>query len=330
MKRIHISFYSLVSVLLVIGIIIFACLPFVLNGEEKKYKIAVIMGSSQSDGWDTYIAGLFNACEDYSSDVYIVPTNGFLGTDKVIKMAMEQVRQGADALVLQSNDGTLLSGSLSKLPFDIPVVIVDGYDSTPDMVRDCRAFMGFDNIAVGKSLAGEAEKVFSTGIADKKIGIISSSTKQYNIEIMRSSLENEIANLGGTIAWEYEYNGGDEKYENLIQQKIYKYPIDILIALDNDSLEAAIRCKTGHMNNSNIAMIGVGTSSMVLYHLDTGVVDALIVPDYFAMGYSTVRQINAKLEAGYADFKDETHTFRIIYRDTMFNDEQQKYLFGIN
>jgi hypothetical protein len=84
------------------------------------------------------------------------------------------------------------------------------------------------------------------------------------------------------------------------------------------------------MNNSNIAMIGVGTSSMVLYHLDTGVVDALIVPDYFAMGYSTVRQINAKLEAGYADFKDETHTFRIIYRDTMFDEDQQKYLFGIN
>ncbi|MCR4904364.1 MAG: substrate-binding domain-containing protein [Butyrivibrio sp.] len=330
MKKIHISFYSVLAAILAVTIIVISFLISVCNDNSRKHKIAVILDNSQSSSWDIYKAGLNRAGEDYESEVYVVPTDDMFSTVNVVSLVKEQIEAGADGVIMQICDDTLAQETIAYVSGNTPVVLLDGSSSIyTEINRNC-AYIGFDNTRIGTCLAEEVSKLYGTNIAGKKVGIVSSGLKQKSISDRMDALSKGLDEAGADIEWTYEYDNNESQMESQITNRLNDNPVDIVVALDNDCLEAVTKCKLeSNKENEYVKLIGVGNSNKALYYLDTGVISALIVPNYFEMGYESVRELSEKLDFKMRSMESSTRDFRVVYRDTMFDESIQKYLYVV-
>jgi len=330
MKKIHMSFYSLVAVLLLFAIIIFSFMTAFLNDEEIEYKVAVILDNSQSSSWDVFKAGLERAAEDYAVEIYVVPTDDTLSSDDAKELVDDQIVLGADAIIMQLKNDDVAKRTLENIAANNPVVIVDANDQLFVETGSNLAVIGFDNEAIGQSIYEEVSSLSDGNVSGKRVGIIAASSGQKNMSDRLNTLTGSLNEAGAVVEWSYDYESGDSDLENQISGQLSEDPVDILIALDNECLEAATKCKTEILENrGNLTLIGIGNSNKVLYFLDTGIINSLIVPDYFEMGYRSVKAISEKLDSMLMPMVSNTCQYRIVYRDTMFDEELQRYLYVI-
>ena len=87
------------------------------------------------------------------------------------------------------------------------------------------------------------------------------------------------------------------QYRKDLDEESHRKSVDVIIALDNDSLEAAAHY-TQETGRSFIELYGVGDSEEVIYDLDTGVIRSLIVIDHYDMAYSAVEALWKQLSGG--------------------------------
>ena len=114
---------------------------------------------------------------------------------------------------------------------------------------------------------------------------------------------------------------GEEQIQTklLLQKMLTQEAVDVMAALDNSTLEAAVDAVTNL--NKEIAVYGVGNSDQAVYALDNGICKALAYQDEFSMGYLGVLAL--------LDEKEETKSpqYQIVTRETMYQSENEKMLF---
>lgn len=330
MKRIHANFYSLITIILIVSIIIFSVLSSNLNDSPRKYKIAVLLDNSQSSGWDIFKAGLSKAAEDYGMEVQVLPTDDMLSSQTMADIAMEQTEAGADALVLQVCDDEKGIETVNLLATATPIAVIDGDRDMISQKRSGCAFVGFDNSQLGESLAEEALKLYDGDMSGKRVAIVSGDLDHKDQSDRIAALTNKLQDYGASIQWTFEYTNTSTDLEKQILQRLYKNPVEMVIALDNDCLEAVVKCKLQvDDDNDYMKILGVGNSNKVLYYLDTGVINTLVVPDYFEMGYQCIRELAERLSSRTSKMEDFINQYRVIYRETMFDEDEQQYLYII-
>ncbi len=102
-----------------------------------------------------------------------------------------------------------------------------------------------------------------------------------------------------------------------------------MIALDNKSLKTAAEYSAA--NNLHGALVfGIGSSTEVIYYLDTGVVECLVVPDEFNVGYQSLTEAAENMRHFFRKMENHTLSYTVVHKEELFSKENQEIIFTMS
>lgn len=178
---------------------------------------------------------------------------------------------------------------------------------------------------IGKTLAEELLKDYSGDISGKKIGILSETQKSESIIQREKGFRDGLKGAGAEMNWSVSISLREDKEEYLSNQA----KVDLVIALDDNSLRTAGQCATARKLRGAL-IYGVGSSTEAIYYLDTGIVECLVVPDEFNVGYQSLTEIAKNLHSIFYRKKNQMVSNTVIRKETLFSKENQEILFTMS
>ena len=138
----------------------------------------------------------------------------------------------------------------------------------------------------------------------------------------------KLLEAGAQIQWQLAEMGRSPD-EKLFEEN-WSQGADIVVALENDETERAVDYMEENPEAvSGCALYGIGNSEKIVYYLDQGVIQALLVPNEFHMGYQSVEELAMKLGYHTTEKRNVTTGYLLIDKDTLYDAANQKILFPI-
>ena len=100
-----------------------------------------------------------------------------------------------------------------------------------------------------------------------------------------------------------------------------------MVALDNAGLEAV--CEYALKTSDSVRIFGEGTSIKIVSYLDDGIINSMVVPNEYYMGYQSVVAIVRRLDNRLTPMEDQQISYRVVNRDNLFDVSNQRVLFPV-
>lgn len=291
------------------------------SNKAEKYRISIVLDNSSSEGWGSFRKGLNAAMKRYNMEYNYVTTNRFHSIQEEYRILEQEVKGGADGIIteLRATEGT--GEILNSLAKEVKVELVE---SAREAVAPELSIPSFsvDEEALGKALA---EEVLHSPLKKEKlrIGILAGNQQKRNMQERLKALETTLRDGKQEIAWVIEDRGETEKD---LKEENHKKGVDAIVALDNDNLLSAARY-TEETGRSFIELYGVGDSEELIYDLDQGVIQSLIVIDHYDMAYTAVEYLWKSLSGGKNLPESHQVNFYIANANNMYTDKMEQILF---
>lgn len=292
--------------------------------EPPRYKVSVVVDESGSGRWFPFREGLMQAARDNNIQLNFVTTDALVSVQQEGRIIGREIQNGARGIIagFRSSEGTaeMLKGFTGQAVIELVDTDVETEDGGYSI-----GLVKTDNLAIGEALgeqlAADISKDYQSGGRKKRLGILSGNQQQLSVQERLSSFSGGIDEENVDKLW--VINENDATRELLIE-KIREIPVDIIVALDNRSMELAMSCIKAE---SNILLYGVGCSEALVYGLDSGVVEFMIVPEEFSMGYHALSDLAARLNHRTSSPVKREIGFRSVNRENMYEEENQRVLF---
>lgn len=172
---------------------------------------------------------------------------------------------------------------------------------------------------VGRSLAEAA-----AGEEGQRIGVLSGNQHQTAMRLRLAGFEEALKETGGQIAWSVsrEELEAMEDGEEFLRQN----PVEVLVALENDETEWAVDFLLGN-EAGECRLYGVGRSGKAVYYLDKGVIQELVVPNEYYMGYQSVVILAEQMNYHTTAAKRDEVDFLRVTQENLYDEEIGKILF---
>lgn len=318
MKSNHIYFGLLVLIMLVIiGWTAYGTLD--IGREEKTYTVSVIVEDSGSDRWIAFREGLEQGAKDYHIQLNIVSTGDFFGAKEEYQIMSRELDGGADGVIIQlyssHGDNSIIDGNYEKQK----ILLVE----TDIETEGFYSLVMPDYYEIGKTLA---ENVIADAKGDLEgmgIGVLSGNQSRLSMQECLRGFEETILEKEGEILWILP----ETKKEDL-EKRQKEQPVKVLVTLENGETEAAVDYLSSK-NETDCLLYGVGCSEKAVYYLDKGVIQNLIVPHEFNMGYQSMEIMAEQLAYGMSSVKKAEVGFLSINQENLYDEDKQKILFPI-
>ena len=308
---------------LVIAIIFLNGIMIRENGANTEtIQIHAIIDNSSDNRWVQFIAGMRQAAEDQNVKLTVMPTGHFADLAEEKTMIDRSVREGASGVILQLCEDTDVHETLQNLYGQIYVELVNtGIDGT---VENITGIVSPDHKAIGEALAAETLVFAPEAVENCTIGVVSGEMSLGSSNQSMQGFLEALENYGIDVSWTLAQSDGSSNLREMLENK--KAP-DILVAIDNAGLEAAGEYAASL--EKSIVVIGTGTSTKAIYYLDSGVVQSVVVPEDYMMGYQSVSDLADFIKKNTFTARIRTVEHRVIHQDTLFDEENQSILFPI-
>ncbi|MCX4339193.1 MAG: substrate-binding domain-containing protein [Lachnospiraceae bacterium] len=288
---------------------------------EKLYPISVIVDNSSSDRWFAFREGLKQAARDYHVQLNIVST-GELSTLADEKALIEREKEnGAKGIIIQMCDSEdeQAYAQMQEAAGIVDILLVET-DMEPEGVFSA---VIPDNREMGRMIAvslREDEK----NLEGKKIGILSGNRERLSQKQRLDGFLEAMEGSGAQILWEI---GNHEIMQTALTKEQLQH-VEILVALENDETERAVDYLL-EPDTPLCPLYGVGSSEKNVYYLDKKLIEVLIVPNEFHMGYESVAVMAAQLQEHITPQHNELVSFLVVRPETMYEEDNQKLLFPL-
>lgn len=280
---------------------------------DKSYQISVIVENADDTQWSAFKYGLKMAAEDKGAEMVMVSTGASLSQEEEKKLIEEEIKSGADGVIVQPVSGEDTQQMLKKVGNKAEIMLVD------DILSGIEKFPVIqpDAYAIGKTLVEELLKDYGGNLEGKTLGILNGK------EGLKSSAEKEkgfieaLQGTGAEIVW-----SDTQITENMPN-------VDFVIALDDNSLRAAGEMAAA--NNLHGAIVyGIGNSTQSVYYLDMGIAECLVIPDTFNVGYQSLTELVNKLEKAFYEYENQEISYTVMRKENMFSKENQEVIFTMS
>lgn len=280
---------------------------------DKSYQISVIVENADDTQWSAFKYGLKMAAEDKGAEMVMVSTGASLSQEEEKKLIEEEIKNGADGVIVQPVSGEDTQQMLKKVGNKAEIMLVD------DILSGIEKFPVIqpDAYEMGKALAEELLKDYGGNLEGKTLGILTGE------EGLKSSAEKEkgftetLQNTGAEILW-----SDTQITENMPEA-------DFVVALDDNSLRAA--GERAAANNLHGAIVyGIGNSTQSVYYLDMGIAECLVIPDTFNVGYQSLTELVNKLEKAFYEYENQEISYTVMRKENMFSKENQEVIFTMS
>lgn len=291
-------------------------------GQTEKKQITIITKSKYGENWESISAGIRAGANEFGVDVKILAPDSDKDVNAQISLLETALDNDVDAIILAAIDFKALEGIRNELKSQgIPVInIVSLNEKYP-----ADYYVGLDQYNVGRKIGevivnqigknGNAELMGIAELTDDNVlrekGIIDYLEENSFVKILTTD-NKPFSEFSITM--------------NVIDLIRKDKDIDILVGIDEGATKGI--CKAFENVKSDIKVVGFGSSKDVLINVEDKVIDELIVPNYFGIGYIAIKNSVAYLS--HKKFDEMAYIDPIIINSNNMHDEiNQKIIFPI-
>lgn len=291
------------------------------NVEKWRTKVSVIVQNPDSNEWSAFKYGLAQAAEDQNIDVMIASTGKLVTSDDERKAIEQEIKKGADALIIQLVPRVDAKETLKEIETDIPIMLV-GSNKMTNRSQAIISAVEANQEKLGQAVVEEMLKDYQRNLKGKKIGIFSKSTDFEEVMCRAGESRKVLENAGATIEW---FVAGDfEEHKDAFLEA--QPPVDIVLALDDRSVVRFGEYAVSHPSVQT-SVYGIAHSMEAVYYLDEDIVNCLVVPDEFNVGYQSLTKIADQIQKTSVEIPKQAVSYTIIRKETLFTEENQNILF---
>lgn len=322
--RNHKKVFVLVESLLAVLLVLLVARMFWEKSGEGRYKISVVIQNSDSSQWASFQYGLKMAAQDQNIELSIASTGGTLTVEEEKELIEAEAANGADAVIVQPVPGEGAGEMLKKLEKKVPIMLagcgvgLEGENSLLPVTEP-------DNYGIGKALAEELLEDYGGSMEGKTIGILAEHSGSQATASRERGVREALGQKGGSVRWSVSGFLAEDGTHSLRLLP----EVDVVVALDDSSLVAAgedAAAKDLH----GALVYGIGHSTEAAYYLDTDMVQCLVVPDGFQMGYQCLTELAESLGHYFRSPKGQKVSYTVLRRETLFSEENQELLFTMS
>lgn len=312
-------YFALLMLVLVIVITSSAYQMLNAGKKEDTYHISVIVDDGNSDRWIAMREGLEHAARDNGIDLNFVFYGKFGSMEEELELIRRELENGADGVIVQPISGTGVFEGMGEISAKAAVVLLES-DVEP---QGLYGVVGPNNREIGQALGNTIAEKLGDALKGKKIGILCGNPEQIAMQERLMGVQEALEETGAEILWTLENHMGQGKES--LEEYDRKMPVEILIALGNEETEQAV----DYVLTKNCLLYGVGCSEKAVYYLDKGLIQFMVVPNEFNMGYLSVEQIAGQLNYRLSQTEGREVGYLIIDRENLYREDTQKILFPI-
>ena len=317
-------FILLVAILLVV-VLLASTSALVMSGiGETPTKVSVVIDDSSSGRWSSFLAGMEQAAKDTGVKVNVVSTSKNMTVKQQSEIINDEISAGADGVILQVTSSQGTAEMISDISRKAVLLLVDTSAEMDVDVEGRSACIQVDNVELGRALANEVRIALGNDLRGKSIGIIAGNQKQYSIEERLQGFNENIESSGAKILWT---DNSIINVSDKIALRQENAKADVLVALDNSTLEAA--CEYALKQEDPPYIFGEGTSIKVVSYVDDGIITSMVVPNEYYMGYQSITAVARRVENKLTPMENETISFRVVNRENLFDENNQRMLFPV-
>lgn len=317
----------LIIVIALIGIAVISAYAMVRsNYDDSNYHVSVIVENSGDERFEAFKAGVYTAAADYKTQIDFVNTTYFSDLDEEMRAINGAVSDGADAVIAEfvySEDTEEIIKEISNKT--VLELVFSEADADVD-VEGKYAVISPDNYEIGRALGNEVVLRHAEDMNGTTVGILAGRTSKDSQQEKLDGLKDVLEQKGAKILWQDEYTDPEDR-EKSLAQIFGEKRVKVIVALDDWELSKAAELSMELPERPEI--YGEGSSIKNIAYLDRGLIESIVVPDYFRMGYQSVEAVTQKITHKLTPMTDETVYYRVINRNNMFDEENQRYLFTV-
>jgi len=317
-------FILLVAILLVV-VLLASTSALVMSGiGETPTKVSVVIDDSSSGRWSSFLAGVDQAAKDTGVKVNVVSTSKNMTVKQQSEIINDEISAGADGVILQVTSSQGTAEMISDISRKAVLLLVDTSAEMDVDVEGRSACIQVDNVELGRALANEVRIALGNDLRGQSIGIIAGNQKQYSIEERLQGFNENIESSGAKILWT---DNSIINVSDKIALRQENAKADVLVALDNSTLEAA--CEFALKQENPPYIFGEGNSIKVVSYVDDGIITSMVVPNEYYMGYQSITAVARRVENKLTPMENETISFRVVNRENLFDENNQRMLFPV-
>ena len=317
----------------IIAVIIYASYRMLNVSSEKEYStVSVILDNSSSDRWTAFREGLEQGALEERVYISVVSTDTFRSVGEEASAIRKELENGTDGLIVEPCRGDANNQLADTLPQTACVLAGFGLSAEKelDVVKP-------DWYEMGAAVAGKAAEYIAGESAGARIGILCGNLR---LEDMVSclhgatdTLSDILAETDAAIIW--EKSAEEVKSAEDLAEKISQGPVDVILALEDGMTELAVNSISAQENSGrkdsrqDIQVFGIGRSEKNIASLDEGLIQTLVVPDEYFMGYHCIKILAQKL--GYHLSRTETARvpFVTVTKENIYEEDVETVLFPV-
>lgn len=316
------------GLLLLILVAVISVTAFEMSDDGKKedvYSVSVIVDDSNNDRWIAMREGLEQAARDNNIDLNYVFFGKFGSVEEEVELIQREVNNGIDGVIVQMVSDHAGMKELGEISMQTAVMLLET-DVEPQGVY---AVTGPDNLGIGMALGKSITQDLGSSLAEKKIGILCGNQEQIAMQQRLLGIKEILEEENAQISWMLQ--GRNESIAEALAANEQEKHVDLIVALGNEETEMAV----DHLlsmeaeEKESCLLYGVGCSEKAVYYLDKGMIQSLVVPNEFNMGYLSMEQIAKQIKYRLSATESSEIDYLVIDRDNLYEEENQKILFPI-
>lgn len=315
--------FIILEITLAAMVIVLAFIMVREQGGRDRRRISVILPDPDSSQWSAFRYGLKMAAEDQGVEMFIVSSGDMQTIEEELRLVGSEIRNGADAVIVQPVPGDDAARKLEEASRKIPVMLV-GSVGSEDESTSCLPVTGPDDYAMGKALAEEVLRDFNGNVEGKVLGIAAQNMESAQAASRQRGFLDTLRGRGTRTSWRVSV-AGESDQDSLGKQS----KADLVIALDDTSLTAAGEFSLNR-NLHGALLYGIGNSTEAVYFLDTGITECLVVPDEFGRGYESLAETAECLGHYFRKMESKTMLYHVIRKKDLFSKKNQELLFTMS
>ena len=310
-------------VVLLVGIIAISAYAMIRsNYDDDVYKIAVIVENPGDDKWASFKAGAQDAGSDKRAVVEFINSSDISDISDQKTIIDKEIANGADAIITEPVTSVGTEDIIREISNKAVLELVCSNAEADIDVEGKYAVTMPDNYQIGRAIGSEILIRHTDDIKNKTIGIITGDQAREKFSQRYKGLIDSLEGKGVKIVWQVLI---DDEDEASLTEAIQNNPVDVIVALDDEGLSLAAQATAESTYLPEI--YGEGNSVRNICYVDRGKITSMIVPDYFRIGYQSVVSVVEKINHKLTPMEDEIVDYRVINRENIFNEKNQKYLF---
>ena len=317
-------FILVVAILLVIALMASTSALIMSGISEDRAMVSVVLDDSSDGRWTSFMSGLEQAAKDNNIKLTIVNTGKNLATSQQYSLINEEISAGADGIILQVTGSNGTKEMLSDISNKAVLELVDTPAEVDVDVEGRSACICPDNVEMGRALANEVMIALKNDDSKHSIGIVAGNTRQQSIEDRLAGFTENIEGSGMDVVWTIN---SSLNISERIKFKQIDNRADIIVALDNAGLEET--CEYALKEGINPYIFGVGNSIKNVSYLDDSLINSMVVPNEYYMGYQAMVAVARRLENRLTPMQDETISFKVVNKENLFDENNQRLLFPV-